>query len=860
MWNRNVYSANSCSSRTGNQPVFTGSCSYTSGSSSTSTSYIMYSARFRGRNNNSVLSRRSRRMRRMNYSRSLRAYNSSRVRPRASERDEKFLPPADPSKEKEIIIRHQEETVPKKTEVEKVELETKLHVTAVDLHFDENAKEHHTDMYACAKESEGRHAELVLRRGQEFKMTITFDRPYDIKKNDITLMFNLGDEYKPNNRLNEKFRVDETGATKYKPKKWGATVISQEGNTLTLSVFVPATAPIGEWEFAIRTIVDVKDGKDQFWQYNHTEDYINIIFNPWCKEDWVYMEDDVWRTETVLNDNGTQYYGSYRKVGVRSWAYNQFNYGMLDAALHLVRKAFGFKATPAMASPVKVSRMIAGIVNAPDDGGVLVGNWSGDYSGGSKPTAWQGSEKILLEYMKTGKPVRYGQCWVFSAVTTAVCRAIGLPCRSVTNYASAHNTDQERLSIDVIKKNVNGDIEEIKDDSVWNFHVWNEVYMRRPDLNTDAIKYDGWHVIDATPQERSDGVFTCGPAPVVAIKEGHLNVGYDTSFIYAEVNADKVEWKSSNVVTKLVEKRRTRNAVGKKISTHQPTGKPYVSPSFGSFLFGNDNLEREDVTEFYKYEEGSEKEKTIHRCAEKQFRLMNGCEDESDSEHEVQCGSLAIEIDEMDDITVGSPFTFKVKVKNTCKKEDRTAKVSLKVLYKTYFDSVTGIAALKKFDETKIKADASQEFTITVDEHQANQRPQDDFNFELKAVAICTEDEDDIATEDMDFRMRRPDLELSGPATCGLLDTIKVDVSFTNPLTVALTRCSVSFAGGFDPAGTTKDTMKISNIGPGMSWNTTLNLRPQIQPRGQSMRALSIGFESKELSDITGKYSVELKN
>ncbi|XP_046549069.1 protein-glutamine gamma-glutamyltransferase K-like isoform X2 [Haliotis rubra] len=820
----------------------------------------MYS-RFRGNNNSSeILSRRARRSRRMNYASSVRMYNSSIFKPRASERDIKLLPPPDPTKTKELPIREApEEKEPEKVEVEKKELETKLHVTGVDLHIAENAKEHHTDMYECAQEAEGRTAELVLRRGQEFKMTITFDRPYDIKKNDIRLMFNLGDEYKANKRLNQSFKVDETGATKYKPKKWGATVTGQEGNTLTLSVFVPASTPIGEWEFAVKTVVDVKDGKDLFWQYNHTADYINIIFNPWCKEDWVYMDDDIWRTETVLNDNGTQYYGTYRKVGVRSWAYNQFKYGILDAALHLVRKAFGFKATPAMASPVLVSRMIAGIVNAPDNGGVLVGNWSGDYSGGKKPTSWQGSETILLEYMKTGKPVRYGQCWVFSAVTTAVCRAIGLPCRSVTNYASAHNTDLERLSIDVIKKNVDGDVEEKTDDSVWNFHVWNEVYMRRPDLNTDDMKYDGWHAVDATPQERSEGVYTCGPSPVAAIKEGHLRVGYDTSFIYAEVNADKVEWKNSKVLKKLVESKRIRNAVGKKLSTHQPTGKSYVAPSFGSFLFGTENLEREDVTDTYKYEEGSDKEKAIHRAAEKLFRLMNGLEEESDDEHEEEeCSSLAIEIDEMEDILVGSAFTFKLKVKNTCKKE-RTALVRLKVLYKTYFDSVTGIAALKKFDETKLKPGASQEFTITVDEHQANQRPQDDFNFELKAVAICKEDEDDIATEEMDFRMRRPDLELSGPATCGLFDTIKVDVSFTNPLKLALTNCVVNFAGGFDGVGTTKDIMKLSNIGSGMSWNTTLSLRPQVQPRGQPCRALSIGFDSKELGDITGKYSIELK-
>ena len=34
----------------------------------------------------------------------------------------------------------------------------------------------------------------------------------------------------------------------------------------------------------------------------------------------------------------------------------------------------------------------------------------------------------------------------------------------------------------------------------------------------------------------------CGPAPVVAIKEGDLAFGKDTAFVFAEVNADKVTW------------------------------------------------------------------------------------------------------------------------------------------------------------------------------------------------------------------------------------------------------------------------------------------------------------------------------
>ena len=57
-------------------------------------------------------------------------------------------------------------------------------------------------------------------------------------------------------------------------------------------------------------------------------------------------------------------------------------------------------------------------INSWDEGGVLVGNWTGEYSGGVCPTAWVGSVKILEEYFSTGVPVKFGQCWVFSGVAT----------------------------------------------------------------------------------------------------------------------------------------------------------------------------------------------------------------------------------------------------------------------------------------------------------------------------------------------------------------------------------------------------------------------------------------------------------
>ena len=104
--------------------------------------------------------------------------------------------------------------------------------------------------------------------------------------------------------------------------------------------------------------------------------------------------------------------------------------------------------------------------------------------------------------------------------------------------------------------------------------------MTRPDLQAG---YGGWQAIDATPQETSEGnklilfnkqcshadhssdeitsraflklqyaqsidyyflagIYCAGPASVVAIKNGDVGTSYDTPFIFAEVNADKVHW------------------------------------------------------------------------------------------------------------------------------------------------------------------------------------------------------------------------------------------------------------------------------------------------------------------------------
>lgn len=57
-------------------------------------------------------------------------------------------------------------------------------------------------------------------------------------------------------------------------------------------------------------------------------------------------------------------------------------------------------------------------VNAQDDNGAIMGNWTRNFEGGTAPTEWMGSSLILRKFLKERKPVKYGQCWVFAGVMT----------------------------------------------------------------------------------------------------------------------------------------------------------------------------------------------------------------------------------------------------------------------------------------------------------------------------------------------------------------------------------------------------------------------------------------------------------
>lgn len=171
------------------------------------------------------------------------------------------------------------------------------------------------------------------------------------------------------------------------------------------------------------------------------KDNVVVLFNPWSKDDGVYLEDDAQRQEYVLNANGRLYIGD--RYGT-AWNLSLYKPNTLKAVLYIL-ETLSKLSFEQKRDPVLVAREMSALVNVQDDNGVIVGRWDGEYSDGIDPSFWQASGQILEQfYQSGGEPVKYGQCWVFSAVLLTVLRVLGIPSRSVTNFSSAHDANRNR--------------------------------------------------------------------------------------------------------------------------------------------------------------------------------------------------------------------------------------------------------------------------------------------------------------------------------------------------------------------------------------------------------------------------------
>lgn len=329
---------------------------------------------------------------------------------------------------------------------------------------------------------------------------------------------------------------------------------TDESIELTADVFCSTTnCPIGAYRFGA-ALFDRATG-DRIDSKELASDLI-VLFNPWSDKDSVYMADDTWRNECVLQTNGIIWRGSATNMTAHSWHYDQFS----QNAIAIMSELLGALSRPNRSKPTSVARNLSWFCNA-NSGVLIVGKWGAPYAGGKTPTQWKGSGEIFDEYASTRSPVRYGQCWVFAGVLTSLGRTAGIPSRPVTNYDSGHDANGNK-SIDYYFDQTGCPVRSISD-SIWNYHVWTEMWMSRPDVDET---FD-WQIVDATPQELSGGKYQCGPASRRAVKTDQGGI-YDVDFVFSEVSAP-VRLLHENTSGSYEVTRTLTGQTGKHISTKQ---------------------------------------------------------------------------------------------------------------------------------------------------------------------------------------------------------------------------------------------------------------------------------------------------
>ncbi|KAJ7332269.1 hypothetical protein JRQ81_014449 [Phrynocephalus forsythii] len=676
-----------------------------------------------------------------------------------------------------------------------------LQLESWDLQCQHNNLDHRT--------FEGECQQLVVRRGQSFIITLHFaGRAYDAEVDQLS--FNVETGPCP---------IESSGTRSHFPlscsleeSTWNSAVEGQDGNALTVFIFPPPDARIGRYHLTLETSTGNQGSSYRLGEFV-------LLFNPWCPDDSVFMESEEARVEYVLTQHGHIYQGSKDFIYSIPWNFGQFEDGILDICLQLLDTNPKFlrnqdKDCSRRNSPVYVGRVVSAMVNCNDDQGILFGRWENQYDDGVNPMAWSGSVDILQRWQQYGcRPVRYGQCWVFAAVACTVLRCLGIPTRVVTNYNSAHDTNGNLIIEQYLDEN--GKLQKGNRDYIWNFHCWVESWMARPDLPEG---YDGWQVLDPTPQEKSEGVFCCGPTPVKAVKEGELHLKYDARFVFAEVNADVAYLILQSDMTR--RKTLHPSIIGKNITTKS---------------VGRDT--QEDITHNYKYQEDSEEERAVFEKAQHQKSPTPAEE------------GLKVRIKASEGMNNGCDFDVFAVINNNTPEEHR-CRLMFGARTASYNGALGPECGAK--DLLNVQLGPYEEKVVPLRilyEKYGDCLMQDNL---IKVMALLMDlDSKEVVLGARDIYVKNPDIKVRVLGEPIQKRKLVAELTLTNPLPTALNGCVFTMEG----AGLTEG-QKVQEIESPVGPGEEAKVRVDFVPRQSGLRKLVVDFESDRLKGVKGYRNV----
>ncbi|XP_072320520.1 protein-glutamine gamma-glutamyltransferase 2-like [Eucyclogobius newberryi] len=677
-----------------------------------------------------------------------------------------------------------------------------LDIERVNLECEFNNVDHRTDLNGVDR--------LIVRRGQVFCISLYLRGRYEPGASGLTCVAETGPD--PSEQYGTRAVFSLTPSVD--SSRWSAAVTSPPGDMVSLSLCAAPDAPIGRYMLRLGSSTQIQ---------------LIMLFNPWCSGDAVYMEREEDLAEYVLAQDGLLFMGSSKYPFSMPWTFGQFESGILDVCLRILDMNPKCLRNPGKdhsgrRNAVYVCRVLSAMVNCNDrDSGVLWGKWDNKYSGGESPMFWTGSVDILRRWDRSDcAPVKFGQCWVFAAVACSVARALGIPCRVVTNYTSAHDSNANLLIEHYVNEDgkpvtaTNQRGERVHSEILWNYHCWVESWMTRPDLR--KAEFNGWQAFDSTPQEKSDGVYCCGPVPVRAIKEGELMSKYDAPFVFAEVNADVVTYmmKKDGSRTEVT----TRTWVGQKISTKR---------------VGHD--EREDITHLYKYPEGSEEERAVFKKAEHQNKL---------SKRPQQEGGLQLSIKGSQDMKKGCDFDVFALVTNGTSSEKMC-----RLVFSSCGVSYTGVlganCGFKDLLNLQLPPGGEQKVPLKLN-YSKYGSALTEHNLIRLATLLLDYSTEQVLMDTRSIVLTNPDIKVQILGEPKVKRKLAAEITLKNPLPHSLENCCFSIQGADLTGGAIISESLADAVAPGQD----AKVKIYFTPSRSGLRKLVVDFHSRQLSHVKG--------
>lgn len=259
--------------------------------------------------------------------------------------------------------------------------------------------------------------------------------------------------------------------------RWAVREGDLIGQSRTDEIFIPAGAAVGLYTLKVAAYRNTGEGS--IFQDSETTPDFYVIFNPWNDDDDPRYDKDVFNpnfNSTELDwyarsAEGINYYGNDKdpqngfEAWPVSWVLRPFDEGVfLPAIAEITGANSAHTATQRLADKARWDD------RNPSDSEILDGRWD-------EPVTYMINWRDVPAIMTTwdnGSSHPTGQCMDFGGLVSAFARATGVPARMLTCVDSYDSHF----------------------DWVWNFHVWNEVWISG---------------VNSTSWSPADGTYSIGP-------------------------------------------------------------------------------------------------------------------------------------------------------------------------------------------------------------------------------------------------------------------------------------------------------------------------------------------------------------